>query len=275
LVPPPLRMTPNFINPPFRGHIVITANIILLLVSTVFIGLRFYTCSFVTRKLGIDDCKHVYFLIKETVNIADMVAYGLGRHAWDVPFSLFNPRYALVATITQAFYGTSIMFTKLSILAFYLRFATNWKLRAVVYTTMAIVVLYCLLWSFVFVYRCRPLEKHWDLTISGSCIDWLKINIFSGVMNTLTDFTILVLPILMLQKLRLPIRQKIGVMIVLMTGGFVSAITIIRLKIIVDSVGNPDFTWDVSQIVWWTTEVHIAIVCACLPAGKPFLRRHF
>lgn len=85
---------------------------------------------------------------------------------------------------------------------------------------MAAVITYSLLLSFVFLYRCRPLEKHWDLTITdGFCIDWLKINIFSGVMNTGTDVAILVLPILMLWKLRLPIQQKIGVMIVLMTGG--------------------------------------------------------
>ncbi|PVH93966.1 hypothetical protein DM02DRAFT_496663, partial [Periconia macrospinosa] len=201
---------------------------------------------------------------------------GLGRHAWDVPFYLFNPNYALVATIGEAFYGISIMFTKLSILAFYLRFATNWKLRAAIYTTMAIAVIYSLLLAFIFVYRCRPIQKHWDLTITyGSCIDWRKINIFSGVMNTATDFTILVLPVLMI-RLQLPIRQKIGVIVVLMTGGFVTCITIIRLKSIVNSVSNPDFTWeDVPQIVWWTTEVDIAIVCACLPAGKPFLRRHF
>ena len=131
-----------------------------------------------------------------------------------------NLSFDQIGTIAEAFYGTSIMFTKLSILAFYLRFVTKWKLKAAIHTVMAIVVIYSLLLSFAFLYHCRPIKRHWDLTITrGSCVDLLKINILSGVMNILTDFTILVLPILILRKLRLPIRQKIGVMIVLMTGG--------------------------------------------------------
>ncbi|KAF2179953.1 hypothetical protein K469DRAFT_673473 [Zopfia rhizophila CBS 207.26] len=215
-------------------------------------------------------------LLGYSISCSFITKYGLGRHVWDIPFSVLNPNYVKVSTITQTFYGTSIMFTKLSILTLFLRFIPKGKLRATVYTTIVVVVIYSLLLSFQWVYRCRPLEKHWDLAVTrGSCVDWLKINIFSGVMNTITDAIILVLPILILRNIRIPIRQKIGVMVVLMTGGLVSAISIIRLKLIVDSVSNADFTWDVSQIVWWSIEVHIAIVCACLPAGKPFLRRHF
>ncbi|KAF2185964.1 hypothetical protein K469DRAFT_152150 [Zopfia rhizophila CBS 207.26] len=279
LFPPPPGVTPNFANPPSRGHIVITANIVLSFVSTVFMGLRFYTNSFITRKRGVDDYMAVLawlLLLGYSISCSFITKYGLGRHIWDIPFSVLNPNYMKVSTIAKTFYGTSVMFTKLSILALFLRFIPDGKLRATVHTTMVVIVIYSLLLSFQWVYRCRPLEKHWDLAITrGSCIDWLKINIFSGVMNTITDVTILVLPIPILRNIRIPIRQKIGVMIVLMTGGFVSAISIIRLKMIVDSVGSIDFTWDVCQIVWWSVEVHIAIVCACLPAGKPFFRRHF
>ena len=62
-LPPPPGVTPDFVIPPLGGHrgqVVIIVLIIFSLVSTVFIGLRFYTCSFVTRKLGIEDCKHPY-----------------------------------------------------------------------------------------------------------------------------------------------------------------------------------------------------------------------
>jgi hypothetical protein len=70
------------------------------------------------------------------------------------------------------------------------------------------------------VYACQPLEKIWDLTVTGgSCIDWLKIAVFNGVMNTTTDAVILVMPVLFLRKLQLPMKQKIGIAVLLMTGG--------------------------------------------------------
>lgn len=112
------------------------------------------------------------------------------------------------------------MFTKLSILMLFIRFVNQRKLRVAIYFIMAIIVIYSLVASFVWVYACRPLEKWWDLTItSGSCINWLKIPIFSGAMNTATDAVILFLPALILRDVQLPKKQKVGVIIVLMTGG--------------------------------------------------------
>jgi hypothetical protein len=118
------------------------------------------------------------------------------------------------------FLGISIMLTKLSILMLFLRFVPRGYLRIVIYIIMAIVAVYSLVTSFVWVYACQPLEKFWDLTVTGgSCINWLKITVFNGVMNTTTDAAVLLLPFLLLRNVQLPKRQKIGVMIVLMTGG--------------------------------------------------------
>ncbi len=63
------------------------------------------------------------------------------------------------------------MLTKLSILTLFLRFIPERNLRITVYTIMAIVVAYSLVTSFKWLYACRPLEKYWDLTVTGgSCI---------------------------------------------------------------------------------------------------------
>lgn len=85
---------------------------------------------------------------------------------------------------------------------------------------MLIVVLYSLPATFEWVYACQPMAKLWDLTIThGSCINFHAIFIFSGAMNTATDFIILLLPTVILRSLRLPRRQKIGVYFIFMTGG--------------------------------------------------------
>ena len=117
------------------------------------------------------------------------------------------------------FYYLSIMFSKLSILILFLRYLPQ-KPKIAIYITIVEVVLYSLIGSFEWLFACQPVEKFWDLTITGgSCIDMLKFNIFSGVMNTVTDTIILVLPIFAVRNLHLPKWEKFGVGIILMTGG--------------------------------------------------------
>jgi len=119
----------------------------------------------------------------------------------------------------MTFYYLSIMFSKLSILILFLRYLPE-KPKMVIYITIVEVVLYSLIGSFEWLFACRPVEKFWDLTITGgSCIDILKFNIFSGAMNAITDAIILVLPAFVVRKMHLPTWEKLGVGIILMTGG--------------------------------------------------------
>ncbi|KAH8725720.1 hypothetical protein GQ44DRAFT_615290 [Phaeosphaeriaceae sp. PMI808] len=290
VIPTPPGITPNFTNPPSRAHVIITSNIVCTTISALFTVLRFYTNFFITRHLKVDDCKTSCYSYKRPlltfidlsfaawVKLTRSLAthYGLGRHLWDIPFSIFNPIYIKLTAITITLYGISIMLTKLSILTFFIQFIPWGNLRLTIYITMVIIILYSLVGSFQWVYLCQPLEKYWDLTITGgSCINRLKMFIFTGVMNIATDAIILILPVLILRGARLPIKQKISIMIVLMTGGFVFFVSIIRLKLAVDMVYSKDFSWEGCTVgVWWVIETHVAIVCACLPAGKPFLRKH-
>jgi len=117
----------------------------------------------------------------------------------------------------------SITFSKLSILAFYLNIALGpvaKRQRVAIYSLAVVVFLYGTLTSFEWLFACRPMEKYWDFTITdGTCINFMKIVLFNGVMNVVTDTAILCFPIWILWNLRLPVRQKIGVMGIMMTGG--------------------------------------------------------
>lgn len=163
------------------------------------------------------------------------------------------------------------MLTKLSLLTLFIRFTLWGSLRVVIYITMVIVVIYSLVASFEWVYACRPLEKYWDHTIpGGSCINWLTIAVFSGVMNSTTDVVMLILPVIILRNLRLPRRQKVGVMMVLMTGGLyvydhlqgmvvgttntrtrILVTSVIRLKRTLDWVDTTDITWQAVSTCMW------------------------
>jgi hypothetical protein len=117
------------------------------------------------------------------------------------------------------FAGLSLGCVKISILLFYLRLSPEEYFRITVYGLAACIVIYTFVGSFNFLFLCKPIAKSWDLTITdGSCIDVTKIWLFVAVMNIVTDIFILFLPVLMLWHVRMPRRQKIGVIAILMVG---------------------------------------------------------
>lgn len=183
----------------------------------------------------------------------------------------YSLTYFKIGAIAGSFFGVSIMLTKLSILTLFLRFVFG-KLRIVIHVIMVIIVLCTLVASFDWVYSCRPLQKYWDISITeGSCIYRLKIPIINCVMNTATDVAILILPALILRNLHLPTKQKIGIILVFMTGGLyvlhlaglctwaradtwisVLVITIIKLKLTLEMTSKMDITWEIiTSNMWW------------------------
>jgi len=77
---------------------------------------------------------------------------------------------------------------------------------------------YCLVGAFTFVYICQPIKKYWDVAVPGSCLDYKAVFLVGGCLNVITDVVMLLLPIWLLWPLRLPLKQKIGVTMILMTG---------------------------------------------------------
>ncbi|KAF2183603.1 hypothetical protein K469DRAFT_581953 [Zopfia rhizophila CBS 207.26] len=278
VVPAPPGSIPNFTSPPSIAQRVVAANVAFMLLSTAFLTLRLYTSLFILRRTGFEDSHLVFVQVLALVHgitSCILTRYGLGRHLWDVAFTVFNRNFGKVSTGLS--YSLSIMFTKISILAFYLRLFPQKELKIVIYTAMAIVTAYSIAAGSEPFYACKPIEKYWDITITtGSCINQYEVFLFSASMNIATDTIILVLPIIMLWSVHIPRSQKFGVVFMLMTGGFVLVASMVRLVHIVMSYHNTDMTWDfANQDVWWALELHLAIVCGCLPLGKSFLRHHF
>jgi hypothetical protein len=70
------------------------------------------------------------------------------------------------------------------------------------------------LWgAFTFLLVCRPIESYWNLSVPGKCLNFNPNFLAGGVFNVAADFTILSLPLWLLKPLRLPRKQKIGVLV--------------------------------------------------------------
>jgi hypothetical protein len=84
---------------------------------------------------------------------------------------------------------------------------------------MAIVIGYNLGSALVNLFSCNPIAKSWDLSItSGSCINRPIFYFANAGLNIGTDFIMIVLPVPMLWNLRLPMRQKAGLVGIFMAG---------------------------------------------------------
>ncbi|KAH8756031.1 hypothetical protein F5883DRAFT_686132, partial [Diaporthe sp. PMI_573] len=286
-VPPPPGVVPNFDDPPSLALVNTATSIALAVFSTCFVALRFYTTLGITRLspfryrpafVSMPTCRHVP-TVDSLAYLSAVPRFGFGRHLWDVPFTTFNVHFMKTGAIVGTFFGMSVTFSKLSILAFYLNIALEpvaKRQRVAIYSLAVVVFLYGTLTSFEWLFACRPMEKYWDFTITdGTCINFIKILAFNGVMNVVTDAAILCFPIWILWNLRLPVRQKIGVMGIMMTGGLVLAVSIARAKMTMDNLDSLDITWEWTPLFIATLlEVHIGLVCVCLIFAKPFFKRH-
>ncbi|KAF2178249.1 hypothetical protein K469DRAFT_600191, partial [Zopfia rhizophila CBS 207.26] len=201
---------------------------------------------------------------------------GVAVHLWDIPKTKIS--HILKLSILQGmFLWLAMMCAKVSILLLYLRLSPYKYFRGITYGLLAIVIVYGFLGSFEFLFACQPIAKYWNHTIAhGSCFNQSVFWLSNAAANSATDIIMVFLPIFMLWNVRIPIRQKIGLMAIFMTGSFVSVTSIIRLYYQVKLKGAKDGSWKAfTTAVWSTAELHVGLICTSLPYARPFLRHHF
>jgi Kef-type K+ transport system membrane component KefB len=119
---------------------------------------------------------------------------------------------------TILFYGTSLLFTKISICFLYLTlFKYEWARKAC-YMLLAVVAVSNLFVVISILTACIPLQAYWDPTVAASFCQplstyWANTGITIG-----TDIIVFLLPIPMIMPLKLPRRQKVSVTAVFVVG---------------------------------------------------------
>ncbi|KAF4634823.1 hypothetical protein G7Y89_g3272 [Cudoniella acicularis] len=201
---------------------------------------------------------------------------GSGYHLWDVPLTKFNEYFYIGGIFGSLTYGMGTLFIKSSILLFYLRLPSSRAIKITTYMLLIVACGYCLPNAFIWVYICQPMQKYWDFSVPGTCLNFNAAFVVAGSLNVATDISMLLLPIWLLWPLHLPRRQKVGVTLILMTGSFVCVVSIIRLVIITDGTVSTDFTWVAADsFIWCIIEMYIGIICACLPSLKIIIKHYY
>lgn len=88
-----------------------------------------------------------------------------------------------------------------------------------------------LITTFITIFPCNPREKFWNVLITdGHCLNMDVVNIAASVINSVSDFVILLLPQGVIWKLQMPFRRKLGISAIFLIGLlYVCAFLFIRL----------------------------------------------
>lgn len=119
-----------------------------------------------------------------------------------------------------------------------------------------------------------PINGFWDPTIrEASCLHIKELLILTGVLNSLTDFCVFLWPVKTLWSIRLPLLQRISLVVAFGIGCFVCLAGVVRAWYMEVYFQSDDPYWK-AAILWIivSLEGNLGIVCGCLPTLKPLAR---
>ncbi|KAJ5639572.1 uncharacterized protein N7484_007434 [Penicillium longicatenatum] len=201
---------------------------------------------------------------------------GLGKDMWTLPFENIT-RILYIYFWDELIYLSILPLTKISICCFYLRIFPDRQFRTVTYIVIGLNVAYLISFVLISVFQCWPLPYawlHWDGEGNYKCNHINAQGWSAAAINMILDILVMALPLRQLYHLNLSVRKKVYVMCMFGLGLFVTLVSILRLKSLINFASTTNLTWDYVSIGYWSTiECDVGVICACLPAIRSLLRR--
>ncbi|WAO92396.1 Hypothetical protein NCS54_00990300 [Fusarium falciforme] len=216
--------------------------------SIPIVLLRLWTSQHVVNKWHKDDILVVIATILnlcQSALVCISARLGSGDHIFNVSPKEFSLLLDLSKWAGVPLYALSTLVIKAAILLFYLRFSVDRSFEFCTYTVLSVVVVYCLA-------QCigHMAIDCYKPTDSG-CQPLAILFIACAACNVATDLAILFLPIWILRPMKVPTGRKVGIALILMAGGFVSAVSIVRL-ISTIYVKTEDLTYEWGNSIKWS-----------------------
>ncbi|KAJ5144018.1 Major facilitator superfamily domain general substrate transporter [Penicillium bovifimosum] len=276
-----------------RQRATLGVSVTFFTLASIFVALRFISRIFVVRRIGLHDWLMLVAWVTNfgfSFSLFFAVQKGLGLHSSDIrpedEGALNKANYAFTVL-----YNPALMAVKTSILVFYLTLTRNQKVfRYANYVTLFVVNAAGLALTLVNVFQCSPIGAafHAD-SRHANCTDIVTLYLSSSPVNIITDIVILLLPMPLLTKMRLPCKQKIILVITFSFGFFVAVVDVVRIAFLqraaisrslevksihIQNAGALDFSWYASlSFMWSVVEVNLSIICGCVPSLKPLVTR--
>ncbi|KAG6365791.1 hypothetical protein INS49_007402 [Diaporthe citri] len=246
----------------------------------MFVVLRAYTRVFVTRLFGIDD----YLCLLSAASVTTASAFllsilgdPLGPHQWNVPLTAITHKYVVNSFVAVCMYAVSSMFTKCTLLAFYLRvFQPNRTARIMAWAGIVIIVLFYVVSIIYLLVQCVPVDQElpgldpteWEERARNNRCGRRSIDVSAaqGLVGAVTDLYVLAIPISSVLALRLQKKRKLGVLGIFLTGLLACICSAVAAYYRWGSRDTNDYTWDsVLLCSLASAELNVGIICSCMP----------
>jgi hypothetical protein len=123
------------------------------------------------------------------------------------------------------------MLIKSSILLFYYRtFVPYYSFRIAIWCMAAFVISWFFAVTFTVIFQCSPVNFVWNKALAGGhCINFEMFIFSTALINIITDFALVVMPVPILWKLQMPTTKKIGTCAIFLLAGIVIISSVLRL----------------------------------------------
>ncbi|KAL1302404.1 hypothetical protein AAFC00_002803 [Neodothiora populina] len=265
-----------------RGAPMMRVIWILLAISTIVIFCRLLVKWRTMRRIFYDDALIVAALIfgyLQAIFVTLSYENGLGRHL--VFLSSHQREYAMrIGFISLAWGFLSPMFGRMSF-CISLMFIAGTDPHIKKWTIYVFIALQILvnLGSVITMYsQCGThlnvlfFTNDWD-QVQGYCWDpsvQANYNYFAGSINTITDIYLTILPGIMIIHTNIPLRQKIGLALLLCLSSVAMVASIVKTYESKSLNQIVDYTYDlVPYAIWISVELNIVMTVASIPITRP------
>ncbi|KAI0458400.1 hypothetical protein F5B21DRAFT_500660 [Xylaria acuta] len=268
---------PDYIDPESRGPAGKIVGSILLGLVTVILAIRLYSRKRLTKGFGLDDMLICLAYIPATAftitGISTQELLQWGRHLWDVEPKFFSPNL-LVMLINLLLFDLATSLTKLSMLAMVRRLTTasSKKIEGVTVLLLgALITTNCFIFIIVEIFQCWPISAAWTMPSGPThCINEEAHLMSANIINTVTDFIVVLIPIRTTMALDIPTRHRVVVISLFGIGLVASSVGIARTYFawLLFTAADHDTTWR-SYYIWLSSllELHLGIVSVSLGAA--------
>ncbi|KAH9885327.1 hypothetical protein F4778DRAFT_787260 [Xylariomycetidae sp. FL2044] len=269
---------PNYVNPENRGPTLMIVELTILALALICLALRLWVRIKLLKRFWWDDGLMVgAALCCCGVTVSVILAteiYGWNIHVWDLSAKQMRQgRQVSIAGQTIFLFASGL--AKLSILVSYLRIGVvgSW-FRRLTWATIAVVTaaipgFLCLLWL-----QCKPASSYWNLLfLERDCIPEGPPLMGQTITTVITDFVVYVLPMPTLWQLKLPLAQRLSLMLLFGLGSVVVISGCLRTYWVhYVEFETYDVTWEGFYLwIWAAVEANLGVICGCAPVLKPLV----
>lgn len=219
---------------------------------------------------------------------------------WNVPLEPdFYPIWMFDDFLTQVFFMLAVTMSRGAILLFYLRIFITRDMKWAIWSSLVLVISIGTSCLFVVIFSCDPVSASWRLAdiATAKCINRPMFYYAVAGLFIVMDLLTISVPMPKLKSLHMPLKQKIGVGVMLVIGSGACIVSIYRLHSITAIQASTDLSCMLSSnnylntimattdaggktdvttpgMMWCILEINLSIIGGSMPTLKPFLQRH-